>query len=443
MALAVFVEVGRPQGVGILRPQLEDVADLDAATDGQFDRATGTHVARDDEPQVTGHTRREVPPGIEARQVSIGLVGSADGIRHHLDRMVDINRHLFLQADRPGKADRRAGHLENRLLVGQPDRTAGDVGQLGLVDVVVTADAGDKRLALGGHVNQRLDHVAGRQAEELRHLLDGPLAGRPDGFQFGLRGRIFRRRRHLADGLFEIGCIAALRAPDQDVLAGLAGDHELAGGRAADGPALGLDHRVLEPAAVEDAAVGLVLGLVGGFQPLDVAVERVGVLHQELPGAQHSEPRANLVAELGLDLVQGDRQLLVGVDVAANDVGDHLLVRGAENVDLAVAVLEDHQVGAEGVEAAGLLPEFLRLKGRHVDFDGPRAVHLLADDLGGLAQDPPAQRQVAVGPAGQFANQPGPDHQAVAEQLGLGRHLLERRNKRLCPAHESFLFFSQ
>jgi hypothetical protein len=40
-------------------------------------------------------------------------------------------------------------------------------------------------------------------------------------------------------------------------------------------------------------------------------VERIGVLHQEFARAHHAEARADLVAELGLDLVEVDRQLLV------------------------------------------------------------------------------------------------------------------------------------
>ena len=66
-----------------------------------------------------------------------------------------------------------------------------------------------------------------------------------------------------------------------------------------------------EAAAVEDPAIGLVHRVVARVELLDVGVEAVGVLHQELAGPDDAEPRPGLVAELGLDLVEGDRQLLV------------------------------------------------------------------------------------------------------------------------------------
>ena len=95
---------------------------------------------------------------------------------------------------------------------------------------------------------------------------------------------------------------------------------------AADRAALGLDDDVGDAAAVEDPAVGLVHRVVAGVELLDVGVEAVGVLHQELAGPQDPEPGAGLVAELGLDLVERDRQLLVRPDQVADDVGDDLLV---------------------------------------------------------------------------------------------------------------------
>src|SRR3712207_8546974 len=59
-------------------------------------------------------------------------------------------------------------------------------------------------------------------------------------------------------------------------------------------PHVGLDSVPLQARAVEDAVVGRDVELVGALQPLGIPVEGVGVLHDELPRAQHSGPRARL-----------------------------------------------------------------------------------------------------------------------------------------------------
>ena len=144
------------------------------------------------------------------------------------------------------------------------------------------------------------------------------------------------------------------------VLAVFGRDHELVAGVAADRPALGLDGQIVEPAAGEDAAIRgihLVVALVERFHR---GVEAVGVFHQELAGAKHAEPRPLLVAELRRDLIERDRHLPVAVDLPRHQVGDDLLVRGAEHdVDLPAGPVEGqlHEHLAEGGHPARLLPE--------------------------------------------------------------------------------------
>jgi hypothetical protein len=76
-----------------------------------------------------------------------------------------------------------------------------------------------------------------------------------------------------------------------------------------------------------------------------VEVEAVGVLHQELAAAHHAEARADLVAELPLDVVERARQVAVALHVVAEDRGDHLLVgRPVEHLAV-VAVLDAQHLG--------------------------------------------------------------------------------------------------
>ena len=86
------------------------------------------------------------------------------------------------------------------------------------------------------------------------------------------------------------------------------------------------------PKRREDPQVGVEDGLVGApASPLCPASKEYASAHDQLAGAQQAETRPRLVAELGLDLVHGERQLAVGVDLGADGRRDHLLVGGPEH----------------------------------------------------------------------------------------------------------------
>ena len=158
-----------------------------------------------------------------------------------------------------------------------------------------------------------------------------------------------------------VGREVAVRAVREGVLAGLGGGEELlrlgaahrAGGRGADA--------VVEAEALEDLLVGLAVQGVGLGEALVLGVEGVRVLHQELAAAQDAGPRAGLVAVLRLDLVEDDRQVLVGGRLVLHQEGEDLLVGRAEEVVAALAVLEAEQLGAVLLPAAGRL---VRLPGQ-------------------------------------------------------------------------------
>ena len=75
-------------------------------------------------------------------------------------------------------------------------------------------------------------------------------------------------------------------------------------------------------------------------------MEGVGVLHQKLAATHQAKARADLVAELGLDLVQVDRQLFVAVQLVACQVGDHFFMGRTDAELAAVAILDAQQLGA-------------------------------------------------------------------------------------------------
>ena len=164
--------------------------------------------------------------------------------------------------------------------------------------------------------------------------------------------------------------------------------------------------------------------LVGGVEGVAVAVEGVGVLHDELARAQHPGARPRLVAPLGLEVVQQLRELPVRAHVARDVEGQVLLVRQGQHELGAAAVLQlEHLVDV--VAAAGP-PELGRLEHGHQHLRRADGIHLLADDLLHPAVRAPAGGQPCPEPGGHLAGQPRSHHQLVRYGLGVRRDLLHR-----------------
>ena len=106
---------------------------------------------------------------------------------------------------------------------------------------------------------------------------------------------------------------------------------------------------------------------------------------------------------------------------------------GAKHEVALVTVLEAHELGAVGADAAALLPE----RGVHHDGGqellGPERVHLVAHDGLDLVQGADGQRQVRVEAGRLLADHAGTQQQTMARELRLGRVLLERG--RVEPGH--------
>jgi len=107
-------------------------------------------------------------------------------------------------------------------------------------------------------------------------------------------------------------------------------------------------------------------------------VRRVGVLHGELARADQAAAGARLVAELGLYLVEHQRELAVRCDILAQQVGHDLLMGHRQDGVAPGAVREARQFGADIVPAAGLLPQLGRLHDRQRHLLAADPVHLLA-----------------------------------------------------------------
>jgi hypothetical protein len=281
-----------------------------------------------------------------------------------------------------------------------------------------------------------LEHPVGRGAQVLRDALDAGEARRVLGLEV-TRGGVVEGPVALADlALLDVGGVAGARVDEDGVLARVAVDHELVGGAAADGAGFCFDDGEVEPAAPEDVLVGGVHRVVLLVEPagaFHVGAEGVGVLHEELAAAEQPGARAELVAELGLDLVEVQRERLVRRDAALHEVGDDLLVGGAEVHGAVVAVGEPEEQVAVGVGAPGLLEQVHGGHRGHEELTGAGAVHLLADDVRDLREHAPGEGEVVVDARADLADVARSAEEDVRGGLGVGGGLLGGRDQRAGP----------
>ena len=91
-----------------------------------------------------------------------------------------------------------------------------------------------------------------------------------------------------------------------------------------------------------------------------------------------------------------------------------------------VPILEAQEFRTVLLPTARFLPQFGRLHCRHRQLDGPRSIHLLANDRLDLAQHAQADRHPGVDAARQTFDHPGAQHELVADDLGVSRGFFER-----------------
>ncbi|MNC09092.1 hypothetical protein D3C75_567080 [compost metagenome] len=253
------------------------------------------------------------------------------------------------------------------------------------------------------------------------------------GQGFGCGSALASRRQGF--GHLDVGGVVGAVGEGDQVFTALGQHLEFVGASTADGAGIGLHRTEVQTHAGERLAVGGVHLLVGIDQRLFVDVEGVGVLHQEFTATHHAETGAYFVAELGLDLVEVERQLLVAVHFVTDQGGDHLFVGRAQHEGAVVAVGQAAQLGTVVIPAAGLLPQLGGLHHRHGDFDGTSIVHLFANNVLDLFQYPQTGWQPGVHAGGQFTDHPGAQHQLVADDFSVGGGFLESGKQILAGTH--------
>ena len=346
--------------------------------------------------------------------MGVRLVG-ADDVAAVADAGVEQDRHLRAhRADVPGRPEPR------RHLVGMGGAELGPerARELDLVDPMIAADDHElHRVAVDDH-RERLQQRAGRHPELGGDGIDRGHPGRGDE-RGSIEGGLERHRLRLGARHLHVGGVAG--GHGDLVLPRRAGRHVLVRAAAAHHPDVGLDPVPLEAAAVHHPVVGDDVLLIGSFEPRRVAVEAVGVLHDELAGPEHAGARPRLVALLDLEVVEDQRQVAVGLD-RGRDVGrDDLLVGHRQHQVGASAILELEQL-LDAV-SPGAPPQLGGLEHRHQHLLAADRVHLLADDLHDPLVDAIAGGQPRPQPRSDLPDQAGADHQLVRDRLGVGGRL--------------------
>ena len=158
--------------------------------------------------------------------------------------------------------------------------------------------------------------------------------------------------RGKAGARFGVGRKVAVGAVHQFGFACFGKSHEFARDAAADLAGVGFYGTVIKAGAFADVAIGNAHAVVRFLQRFLAGMEAVSVLHDEFAATQQTEARANFITELGLDLIERDRQLTIRTKLVAHDCGDELFVRGPKAEAVIVAIAQAHKLRAVIVPAA-------------------------------------------------------------------------------------------
>ena len=158
-------------------------------------------------------------------------------------------------------------------------------------------------------------------------------------------------------------------------------------------------------------------------------MEGVGVFHHEFSSPHHAKARADLIAELGLNLVKVQGQLLVTAQFPADEVRDDLFVGWANAEGALVPVLHAQKLGAVVPPAATLFPQLRGLHRRHQYLSGATVVHLIPNQRFDFSQYAKSRGQPGIDAGGDAANEAGAKHETVGDDFRVRGHLFERAQK--------------
>ena len=184
-----------------------------------------------------------------------------------------------------------------------------------------------------------------------------------------------------------------------------------------------------QPHAFIGAQVADHMAVVGVQSRSFINVKVVAVFHQKLAAPHHPEPWPHLIAELPLDVIQRQRQVFVAGHMAAENVGNHFLVRRAVQQFALLAVGNAQHFLAVNVITTAFAPKISGLQRGHQQWNVARAYLFFVHDSFDPPQHPQAQRQPRIDARRLLFDHPRPQHVAVRYDLRLGGIFFQHRQE--------------
>src|SRR3989338_2513628 len=162
--------------------------------------------------------------------------------------------------------------------------------------------------------------------------------------------------------LYLVSCGVITPRTDKDaVFSGFCRRHKFMGNLASHHSGIRLRDQTIQARAREYLQISVIHQTVIILQALFIGVKAIGVLHYELTAADQAETGADLIPELGLDLIKNKRKLFIRINIARGQMGNYLFMGGAQAHLPAPAVNKtDHYFFHQAVPAGGI-PELLGL----------------------------------------------------------------------------------
>src|SRR5262245_60351533 len=275
-----FIEERRLEAGAVLGGEVEDVPDLDRRLERERAATLRAAIALERLAEV-GERGLVVAPGLDAAEMEAVSVRAGDELALV---QCQIGEHLALEADRAKRTARRTEGGTDLLVGRRPGTGLQRREELRLRQPVVAANQRQHDATVVGRHRHRLRGSGEIDAEEVGQRLARRHAGRLHRL-----GPVEPRREHGqardAPRDLGIGRVVAALAAHERVLTRARGREEVEGQLAAHDPAFRPHLVGLDAAPLEDAMVGTAVPFERYERTLLGAVERVGVLHDELAHA--------------------------------------------------------------------------------------------------------------------------------------------------------------
>lgn len=212
-------------GNAVFGAQFEDVSDFDAVHHFESGRAFGAGVFGFCVSQVEGFCDGEVGTGDDTGEVCILRIGADDGGANGGDIMVDEAG--ALDTDGTGEANGGTCDLQDGGFIGQFDGSGfGGSANFSFVGRVITSKQNGDRFSVG-FVDEGFDEGLRAGFQQFADLFDA--AGIGCGYECGnwcISYGLWQAGFASGFCAFLVGCVAAVRAVDNEVFAVAGGDHE-------------------------------------------------------------------------------------------------------------------------------------------------------------------------------------------------------------------------